>query len=79
MTTAQITLADVPAFAITGGAGNLCPDRTRRETSRARDTSELRQIHNMRAVSRRNMHTEAQSLATVEPGDRFKSPCFKSP
>jgi len=74
MKTAPITLAAARAFASIGDVGSLRPDRTRRPTSRARDTSELRQIRNMRAVSRRNMHTEAQSLATVEPGDRFKSP-----
>ena len=74
MTAAQITLAAACAFASFGGVGSLRPDLPRRETNRARGTSELPQIRNMRAVSRRNMHTKVLLLATVEPGVRFKSP-----
>ncbi len=74
MTAAQITHADVPAFAIIGGVGSLRPVRTSRETNRTRGTSELRHIRTRRAVSIRKMHTEVLLLATVEPGVRFKSP-----
>jgi hypothetical protein len=74
MTAAQITHADVAAFAFIGDVGSLRPDRTPRESNRTRGTSELRHTHTRRAVSIRTMHTEALSMATVEPGVRFKSP-----
>lgn len=74
MKAAQITLAAAPAFVSIGGAESLRPDRPRRETNRARGTSERRHIRTRRAVSRRNMQTKVLLLATVEPGVRFKSP-----
>jgi len=74
MKVAAITLVAPRAFASIGDVGSLRPDRPRRETNRARGTSGLHHIHTWRAVSIRTTHTEALSLATGEPGVRFKSP-----